>query len=113
MIDLADLPVVDNHVHPWRAATQQLRADELAGSVCFSETVVTSVRREFLPREELEPSLRLFRATNLGANLLRSELARFLNVNDGDDDWGSVIAARNAAAAADYRAWTGQLFTDA
>jgi predicted TIM-barrel fold metal-dependent hydrolase len=109
-VDVAQLPVVDNHVHPWRAATQQLSADELAGSVCFSDTVVSSVRREFLPRETLEPSLRLFRATNLGANLLRSELARLLNV---DDDWPSVTRARNAAAGADYRAWTGRLFADA
>ena len=58
MIDLADIPVVDNHVHPWLAATQHISVEELAGSVAFSDAVVRSVRREFLPLEQLEPSLR-------------------------------------------------------
>src|SRR5207248_1478638 len=108
MIDLSDIPVVDNHVHPWRASAQHLTADQLAGEVAFSQTVVTSVRREFLSSEQLNPSLKLFRDTNLNANYLRTELARFLGV---DDAWPSVEAARNAAAA-DYRAWAGRLFKD-
>src|SRR6202022_2230712 len=54
--------------------------------------------------------LQLFRETNLGANFLRGELARFLNV---DDDWDTVVAARNAVSEADYRAWTVRLFADA
>ena len=109
-MDLAAIPVVDNHVHPWRAATRDVSVDELSGSVAFSDTVVTSVRRDFLPREQLEPSLKVFRETNLGVNYLRGELARFLNV---DDDWESVVTARNRLAKADYRAWTGRLFSDA
>ena len=103
------MPVADNHVHPWRESTRQLTPDQLAGEVAFSQTVVTSVRREFLPRDQLEPALRLFRETNLGVAYFRRELAAFLGV---DDDWATVAAARNAAAAADYRAWTGQLFED-
>jgi hypothetical protein len=110
VIDLADVLVVDNHVHPWRASTRHLSADELAGCVAFSDEVVHSVRREFLPLEELAPSLRLFRETNLGATYLRGELARFLSV---DDDWETVAAARNALAEVDYRAWTARLFADA
>ena len=110
MIDLAPIPVVDNHVHPWRAATRDISADALAGSVAFSDEVVHSVRSEFLPFEQLAPSLKLFRETNLGVNYLRQELARFLEV---DDDWESLAAARNKLAKADYRAWTGRLFSDA
>jgi len=110
VIDLADIPVVDNHVHPWRASTQHLSADELAGHVAFSDGVVTSVRREFLPLEQLGPTLRLFRETNLGSNFFRAELARFLGV---EDDWETVATARNAVAEADYRSWTARLFSDA
>jgi len=109
MLDLSEIPVVDNHVHPWRASAESLTADQLAGEVAFSQTVVTSVREEFLPRHELDPSLKLFRDTNLGASYLRTELARFLDVAN---DWPSVEAARNAAAAADFRGWTGRLFHD-
>jgi uncharacterized protein len=109
VIDLAGIAVIDNHVHPWRASTQHISVDELAGHVAFSDSVVTSVRREFLPLEQLAPSLRLFRETNLGANFLRVELARFLGV---EDDWEMVVAARNAQAGADYRAWTARLFRD-
>jgi predicted TIM-barrel fold metal-dependent hydrolase len=110
VIDLADIPVVDNHVHPWRASTQHISVEELAGHVAFSDGVVTSVRREFLPLEQLAPALRLFRDTNLGANFLRTELARFLGV---EDDWETVVTARNVVAGADYRAWTARLFGDA
>ena len=110
MIDLADIPVVDNHVHPWHASTRHISLEELAGSVAFSDGVVRSVRREFLPPAQLAPSLRLFRETNLGANFLRGELARFLGVVD---DWESVVTARNATAEADYRSWTARLFGDA
>ena len=109
MIDVTDLPVVDNHVHPWRRATQHLTADTLAGEVAFSQTVVTSARGEFLHSDQLAPSLALSRDTNLGARYLLSELARFLQV---EADWPAVEAARNAAASADYRAWTGRLFED-
>lgn len=83
--------------------------EELAGSVAFSDTVVTSVRNEFLPSPELGPQLRLFRETNLGVSYLRRELARFLEVND---DWESVVATRNRIAKQDYRSWTGRLFSD-
>jgi predicted TIM-barrel fold metal-dependent hydrolase len=110
VIDLADIPVVDNHVHPWRASTQRIGVEELAGHVAFSDGVVSSVRREYLPLEQMAPSLRLFRETNLGANFLRGELARFLDV---EDDWDTVVAARNGVAEADYRAWTMRLFGDA
>jgi len=110
VIDLSDIGVVDNHVHPWRASTQHVSSAELAGHVAFSDGVVNTVRREFLPLEQMAPALSLFRETNLGANFLRAELARFLNV---PDDWESVVAARNAVSQADYRAWTGRLFADA
>jgi uncharacterized protein len=109
VIDLSRVPVVDNHVHPWRASTRQVSPEELAGSVAFSDGVVSSVRREFLPRAELEPSLELFRETNLGARFLLHELARLLGVAE---DWPGVAAARNQQAAADYRAWTARLFAD-
>ncbi|HEV7662560.1 MAG TPA: hypothetical protein VGQ62_03420, partial [Chloroflexota bacterium] len=91
MIDLADIPVVDNHVHPWRASTSRISSQELAGHVAFSDGVVSSVRREYLPLEQMAPALQLFRETNLGANFLKGELARFLNV---DDDWDAVVTAR-------------------
>jgi predicted TIM-barrel fold metal-dependent hydrolase len=109
VIDLSDVPVVDNHVHPWRASTRHMTADGLAGAIAFSESVVASVRQEFLPSEQLGASVQLFRETNLGARYLLTELARFLGV---EDDWTAVEAARNAAAQADYRAWTGRLFRD-
>jgi uncharacterized protein len=109
VIDLSDVPVVDNHVHPWRASAQRrLSADQLAGEVAFSQTVVTSVRREFLSLDDIAPKLKLFRDTNLGARYLLSELAALLGV---EDNWASVETARNAAAA-DYRAWTWRLFQD-
>jgi len=110
VIDLADIPVIDNHVHPWPASSRQISVEELAGSVAFSDGVIRSVRREFLPPQQLAPSLRLFRETNLGANFLRRELARFLDVAD---DWETVVTARNAAAGADYRSWTARVFSDA
>jgi hypothetical protein len=109
VIDLSEVRVVDNHVHPWRASTRHVTADGLAGEIAFSESVVASVRQAFLPIEQLEPSLKLFRDTNLGARYLLTELARFLEV---EDDWSAVEAARNAAAEADYRKWTGRLFDD-
>jgi uncharacterized protein len=108
VIDLSDLPVVDNHVHPWRASRQHMTADELAGEVAFSQTAATSVREEFLPQDDVAPKLKLFRDTNLGARYLLTQLARLLEV---EDDWATVEAARNAAAA-DYRAWTMRLFQD-
>ena len=43
------------------------------------------------PHAPYSTSLELFRATNLGARYLRSELARFLDV---EDNWASVVAAR-------------------
>jgi len=110
VIDLTDIPVIDNHVHPWPASSRQISVEELAGSVAFSDGVIRSVRREFLPPQQLAPSLRLFRETNLGANFLRRELARFLDVAD---DWETVVTARNAAAGADYRSWTARVFSDA
>jgi hypothetical protein len=109
VIDLADIPVVDNHVHPWRETTRHLSLEELSGHPAFSDAVITSVRQPYLPAEELEPSLTLFRETNLGSRYLLGELARFLEV---EEDWDTVVAARNDAAGADYRAWTGRLFRD-
>jgi uncharacterized protein len=109
VIDISDVPVVDNHVHPWRASTRHVSADGLAAEIAFSDSVVASVRQTFLPMEQLGPSLKLFRDTNLGARYLLTELARFLQV---DGNWSAVEAARNAAAQADYRAWTGRLFED-
>jgi uncharacterized protein len=109
MIDLSDIPVVDNHVHPWRASTHHQTIDDLSGNAAFSDGVVHSVRRTYLPAEQLEPELKFFRETNLGSRYLMGELARFLDV---DEDWQSVTDARNAVAASDYRAWTERLFTD-
>jgi predicted TIM-barrel fold metal-dependent hydrolase len=109
VIDLSDIPVVDNHVHPWRAATRHQTADQLAGHPAFSEGIVTSVRRPYLPQEQLEPALRLFRETSLGSRYLLGELARFLGV---EPEWDAVAAARNSAAEADYRAWSARLFED-
>lgn len=83
--------------------------EELAGCVAFSDTVVASVRRQFLPAEALAPSLKLFRETNLGSKYLRAQLAGFLGV---EDDWNTVLEVRNNAASKDYRAWTGRLFAD-
>ncbi len=110
MIDLSDSPVVDNHVHPWRATSRTLTVGELAGSVAFSETARTSVRTPFLPPDELDPALARARATNLGVRYFLRELARFLGVAE---DWEVVTAARNRAAEQDYRGWTARLFGDA
>ena len=109
MIDLSHVRVVDHHVHPWRQSTQQVSTDELAGHLVFSDAVVTSVRDEYLPLAELEGVLRLFRKTNLGVSYFLRELAQFLDV---EEDWPAVTEARNAAAGADYRAWTTRLFDD-
>jgi uncharacterized protein len=109
VLDLTDIPVVDNHVHPWRASTRRLEAEELAGSVAFSDGVATSVRQPFLPADALAPSLRLFRDTNLGSHYLLAQLAQFLNVAQ---DWTAVTAARNTAAEANYAGWTTRLFQD-
>ena len=110
MLDLSDVPVVDHHVHPWRASTSHLSPDDLAGCVAFSDTVLTSVRQPFLPADELAPALARFRQTNLGVRYLLAELAHFLGT---DEDWAAVTTARNAAAGQDYRAWTGRLFAAA
>jgi hypothetical protein len=109
VIDLTNVPVVDNHVHPWRQSTQAVTADELAGHVAFSDGARTSVRDEYLPLAELEPALRLFRDTNLGVRYFRRELARLLDV---EETWPAVVEARNTVAGADYRAWTTRLFAD-
>ncbi|MBV9326321.1 MAG: amidohydrolase family protein [Chloroflexi bacterium] len=110
MLDLSGLPVVDNHVHPWRASTSHVDQDQLAGSVAFSDGVIASVREPFLPSEQLAPSLKLFRDTNLGVQYLLVHLARFLDV---EPDWSVVTRARNARAEAGYAAWTARLFHDA
>jgi uncharacterized protein len=86
-----------------------MTVEQLAGCVAFSDTALTSVRREFLPAEILEPSLRLFRESNLGSNYLRAQLAGFLGV---EDNWNTVAAVRNKVATTDYRAWTARLFAD-
>jgi hypothetical protein len=109
VIDLTNVPVVDNHVHPWRQASQTVTAEELAGHVAFSDGALTSVRQEYLPLAELEPALRLFRDTNLGVRYFLRELARLLDV---EETWAAVVEARNAVAGADYRAWTARLFGD-
>src|SRR5437763_6763685 len=109
MIDLSDIPVVDNHVHPWRESTRYQTIDELSGHPAFSDELITSVRQPFLPADELAPDLRLFRETNLGSRYLLRELARFLDV---EEEWKSVADARNATAANDYRTWTERLFKD-
>ncbi len=109
MIDLTNVPVVDNHVHPWRQASQTVTAEELAGHVAFSDGALTSVRQDYLPLAELEPALRLFRDTNLGVRYFLRELARLLDV---EETWAAVVEARNAVAGADYRAWTTRLFGD-
>jgi predicted TIM-barrel fold metal-dependent hydrolase len=110
VIDLSHIPVIDNHVHPWRESSRRQTVEELFGQAAFSQGVVTSVRRPYLPADELKPLLDLFRETNLGARYLLGELARFLNV---DENWDTVATARNAAATANYRAWTARLFADA
>ena len=110
MIDLTDVPVVDNHVHPWREATKHQTFEDIAGHVAFSESVVSSVRREYLPLGQLQQQLALFRDTNLNVRYLLAELARFLGV---EERWDAVIEARNAASGADYRGWTERLFRDA
>ncbi|MBV9581253.1 MAG: amidohydrolase family protein, partial [Chloroflexi bacterium] len=109
MLDLSDITVVDNHVHPWRPTTSQLDPDQLAGSVAFSDGVITSVREPFLPSEQLAPSLKLLRETNLGAHYLLVHLARLLNV---EDNWSAVTQARNTQSAANYAQWTKKLFDD-
>jgi hypothetical protein len=109
VIDLSEIPVIDHHVHPWREASKHLTVEELAAHVAFSDSVVTSVRQPYLPVEQLAPQLRLFRETSLGARYLLGELARFLDVRE---DWDAVVAARNAAADADYHGWSGRLFHD-
>jgi hypothetical protein len=97
-------------VHPWREASRYQTAEQLAGCPAFSEGVVESVRQPYLPLAQMEPALKLFRETNLGSQYLLGELARFLGVAP---DWETVATARNAAAQADYRAWTARLFEDA
>jgi predicted TIM-barrel fold metal-dependent hydrolase len=110
VIDLSSVPVIDNHVHPWRESSRHLTVEELFGQPAFSHGVVTSVRRAYLPTVELQPLLELFRATNLGSRYLLRQLAQLLNVAE---DWETVATARNSAASADYRAWTARLFADA
>jgi hypothetical protein len=109
VIDLSDIPVVDNHVHPWREATRHLSLQQLSGQPAFSDTAINSVRKPFLPPADLHPSLELFRQTNLGSRYLLGELARFLDV---EEDWQAVLSARNVAAESNYQAWTNRLFTD-
>lgn len=110
MIDLSDVPVVDNHVHPWRESSKHLSAEALAESVSFVDAVVTSVREPFLPAEQLEAPLRLYRETSLSVRALLVDLARFLGC---EERWEAVAAARNRAAEADYRGWAQRLFEDA
>ena len=110
MIDLSGVRVVDNHVHPWRASTARASVEDVAGQVAFADTAVVSVRREFLPSDELAPALAAARQANLGVRFFLRELARFLDV---EETWEAVLAARNALAEKDYRAWTGRLFADA
>src|SRR3954449_12118216 len=110
MIDLSNVPVIDNHVHPWRASSAQLGPEQLAIDMAFSEAVVTSVRTEFLPEAELQESLRLFRRTSISTRVLLHDLARFLGVAD---TWEAVTEARNREAGKDYRAYTTRLFNDA
>jgi hypothetical protein len=109
MIDLTEMPVVDNHVHPWRASTRRLTVAELAGHVFLGHRADERAPA-ILARGRARTLLDQLRATNLGAGYLRCELARFLNV---DDDWTTVTAARIAAAEADYHAWTAHLFDEA
>jgi predicted TIM-barrel fold metal-dependent hydrolase len=109
MLDFSDIPVIDNHVHPWRASTSRIDVERLAGSVAFSDGVVTSVREPFLPLDELASVLKLGRDTSLGAHYLLVHLARFLNVAE---DWSAVTSARNASTEADYAGWAARLFQD-
>lgn len=110
MIDLSDVPVIDNHVHPWREATKHQSAEDLASHFTLSGSVVSSVRREFLPQEQLVESLRLFRDSDLNVRYALGELARFLGT---EQRWEAAAEARNAAAGADYRGWAERLFRDA
>src|SRR5262249_8922935 len=96
--------------HPWSEADKRQSADDLAGGISFAESVVTSVRDEYLPLSQLEGPLRLFRQTSLQVLYLRNQLARLLGVGE---DWEAVAAARHEAAGTDYRGWAERLFKDA
>src|SRR5438105_3357697 len=76
----------------------------------FAESVVTSVREEYLPPAQLEDQLRLFRQTSLQVRYMMNQLAQVLGV---DEDWEAVAKARNGVAGTDYRGWAERLFKDA
>ncbi len=110
MIDLTDVPIVDNPVHPWRESVKRVDASELVGHVTFSECVVTSVREEYLPIEQLEEPLRLFRQTSLSSRYFLVELAKLLDV---EENWDAIAEARNRHSEPDLRGWSERLFRSA
>ena len=61
MIDLSGIPVIDNHVHPWRETTRHLTIDELRGHLAFSDAVLTSVRRPYLPVDQQAIDANIFK----------------------------------------------------
>ena len=93
-MDLTRIPVIDTHAHPFSAESQRIVPDVLRDALSVSLRGVTPVINE----------------SSLLTRVTVRELARLL---DCEANLEAVVAARNAAASGDYRAYIARLFADA
>jgi len=93
-MDLTGIPAIDTHAHPFPADAEQISAEWLR------DALSVSLRGRTSPLNE----------TMLLGRVTIKELARLLGC---EPTWAAAIAARNAAAAGNLRAYTARLFADA
>jgi uncharacterized protein len=94
VVDLTRIPVIDTHAHPFPADTERIAPEVL--------------------RDALSVSLRGSTPTiNESSMLIRVTVRELARLLECEATLAAVVAARNAAARGDYRAYIDRLFADA
>ena len=107
MIDIAGLPVVDAHCHPFTDAGQ-LTADQFVDAVSFPGGSVEYMAQGGVPLDDaLMRELKNLRRDVIYLRYLVRQMARFFGCDPTPEQ---VTAARNGAVAADYVGYVRRLY---
>lgn len=109
-VDLAGVPIVDHHCHPYRRDSATVTADHLAGHFAFAGAAVMNCIEPYLTVDELQAMSDRNLGTTLTLHAATNDLAAFLGC---EPSWEAVVAERNARAGVDYRGWITGLLDDA
>ena len=103
LVSLTQVPAIDVHAHPYVANREPYTPDEFVRKLSLS--VIPGKLPEGFRREKKQP----FPGSNMWVQILIQRLARYLSCEPTLED---VLACRNARAA-DFQAYTRELFRDA